>query len=67
MTPNAEQFRQANARSPVVEGTVIGLGGEGAIYRLQSGRTFTLTAVEVDQVAPIRWKLPTHQEPEHER
>lgn len=54
MTHNAHRFTEANKRSPVVYGAVIGNGGRGAIYRLANDQTFTLTAAECAMVQP-RW------------
>lgn len=57
MSQNLQDFIAANAKSPVVAGSVIGDGGEGAFYTLSNGRTFSLTADECGLVSP-RWKLP---------
>ena len=55
MSPNARDFLQANKRSPVVFGSAIGNGGQGAFYRLRSGRAFTLSREECEAVGEIRW------------
>jgi ribosomal protein L24E len=47
-------FVKANARSPIVSGFAIGRGGEGAVYVLQNGQEFRLTAAECEKAAP-RW------------
>lgn len=52
----AYEFIEANKQSPVVEGRVIGRGGQGAVYRLDDGRTFRLSADVCAMVEP-RWKL----------
>lgn len=54
MTPNAETFRAANTRSPVVQGNVLGRAG-GADYTLKNGKTYTLSAAECREVGLIRW------------
>lgn len=56
LTANSISFREANNRSPVVYGVVLGPGGEGARYTLEDGRQFTLSAEEVEAVLPIKWK-----------
>lgn len=58
MTENAQNFVKANKLSPVVSGTAIGNGGQGAHYTLRDGRTFTLTAAECRQVGEPRWDIP---------
>jgi hypothetical protein len=52
----AERFKAANKESRVVSATVVGLGGEGATYRLADGRTFKLTAAECEAVGKVRWR-----------
>lgn len=44
MTRRAQHFIAANALSPVVYASVIGRGGQGAVYRLANDMAFTLTA-----------------------
>jgi ribosomal protein L24E len=51
-----DAFTKANTRSPIVSGFAIGRGGEGAVYVLQNGQEFRLTAAECEKAAP-RWKL----------
>lgn len=55
MTENAKAFLAANKRSPVVSGSAIGRGGEGATYTLRSGKSFTLSREECEQIGPPRW------------
>lgn len=54
-----EEFKAANAQSPVVYGSVIGRGGEGCIYRLADERVFKLTARECELVGVPRWAFET--------
>jgi hypothetical protein len=54
MTEKLIAFRAANAASPVVHGRVVGNGGKGAVYTLEDGRRFTLSAAECAQTL-IRW------------
>lgn len=39
---NRQKFEKANFASPVVDGAVIGNGGQGGRYTLKDGQTFTL-------------------------
>lgn len=55
MSSNAQAFLAANRRSPVISGSAIGNGGEGGHYTLRSGRSFTLTREECEQVGMPRW------------
>lgn len=57
ITENAKAFLAANKRSPVIAGTAIGRGGEGCHYELQSGKVFTLSRDECEQIGMPRWKL----------
>lgn len=50
-----ENFIAANAESPVVEGSAIGKGGEGAYYTLKNGRKFRLTKEECAKIETPRW------------
>lgn len=59
MSVRARSFVRANADSPVVYGSVI--GGDkgpgfvtGCYYRLENGKTFTLTTADCRRVKP-RW------------
>jgi hypothetical protein len=56
LSQNAQTFVAANFLSPVIEGTVKGEGGEGAVYTLQDGRRFELSADECKAVGLPRWK-----------
>lgn len=58
VTDNARKFIAANERSPVVSGSAIGSGGEGAIYTLKNGKTFTLSADDCKAVGYPRWDFP---------
>ena len=55
-TLNVQNFRAANRRSPVVSGYAIGNGGEGAVYTLASGKSFSLSADECAVIGVPRWK-----------
>lgn len=58
ITPNAQAFIDANAKSAVVSGYVIepnpNKPSRGACYRLENGKTFRLSAEECGMVKP-RW------------
>ena len=54
MSENLKAFQAANAKSPIVMGSAIGNGGEGAHYTLKNGKRFTLTAAECRQTL-VRW------------
>jgi hypothetical protein len=56
MSLKVQRFITANARSPVVYGSVTGPEGapDGCLYRLRDGATFTLTSAECRAVEP-RW------------
>jgi len=49
-----ETFKAANAKSPVVQGSVLGPAG-GATYTLKNGKSYTLTAADCRAVGLIRW------------
>jgi len=51
-------FKEANAKSPVVYGAVIGLGGKGASYTLANGKTFKLSAAECTAIGKPIWAIP---------
>lgn len=53
----AARFLEANKRSPVVYGSVLDphRGGRGCFYRLEDGKTFTLTAEDCRTVGFPRW------------
>ncbi len=53
----AEAFIAANKRSPVVSGSAIGKGGEGAYYTLANSKTFKLSRDDCAAVGHPRWKL----------
>jgi hypothetical protein len=58
MTHKAHRFLEANKRSPVVYGSVIGgdrNGPRGIYYRLKDGQTFKLTTAESRAVGYPRW------------
>lgn len=55
MTANLRRFLDANKRSPVVYGSVIGSGGKGCFYRLADGSTWTLRALECAAIGVPRW------------
>jgi hypothetical protein len=54
-TYRARRFREANRRSPVVYGSVIGEGGKGCFYRLADEQTFELNAEECRAIGHPRW------------
>ncbi|ARR54584.1 hypothetical protein HY78_14660 [Rhizorhabdus wittichii DC-6] len=56
MTDNASAFIAANARFPIVAGSVRGKGGEGAIYELSNGQTFILSRDDLAAVGMPRWR-----------
>lgn len=58
MTVKVHRFKEANKISPVVYGSAIGNGGQGAFYRLADGKTFELTAEECRLIQP-RWAFET--------
>lgn len=65
MTDNVQAFIAANDRSPVIEGWANESDprnpAKGGTYRLQSGKTFSLS-VEECRALPNgypKWKLPT--------
>jgi hypothetical protein len=45
-THSADEFRKANDKSPVVQGSVIGRGGQGGAYVLDDGTTMVISAEE---------------------
>lgn len=55
MTKNAEAFKKANAKSPVIEGHVISLEHGGGQYTLRDGKVFRLSAEECREVGEVRW------------
>lgn len=55
MSPQAKEFLAANRRSPVVSGSAIGSGGQGAWYELRSGVIFKLTAEECREIGMPWW------------
>jgi C-terminal processing protease CtpA/Prc len=59
MNEQVADFIRANKRHPVIDGQVIGRGGQGAIYELSNGHIFKLTAEEIGALPPEfpRWKL----------
>lgn len=57
LSANATRFLAANQTSPVVRGSAIGSGGEGARYMLEDGHFFVLSAEECRQVGMPRWKF----------
>lgn len=56
MTRNARAFLEANRRSPVISGAVIGSGGKGGYYTLANGQSFTLNVRECEQVGLPWWE-----------
>jgi hypothetical protein len=52
MTHNANRFRIANKKSPVVYGST---EGRGCFYRLADGQTFTLSHSDCEHVGHPRW------------
>lgn len=60
MTKKARAFVEANKKSPVVYGSVIGRGGQGAYYRLEDGSTFELGQLDCVVAGAPLW--PWHFE-----
>lgn len=58
MSEQANAFRAANRRSPVVSGAAIGNGGQGAHYTLANGQQFTLNRADCELVGMPRWATP---------
>jgi hypothetical protein len=56
LSPAGKQFKLANRHSPVIAGSVIGNGGQGARYTLANRKTYTLTADDCTAIEP-RWQL----------
>lgn len=61
MTLKAKRFVEANAESPVVYGSIIfSKGGnvQGVVYRLEDGRSFTLTVADTRSLPGVpRWAV----------
>lgn len=53
MTPRSKDFLRANATYGVVSKRPA--VADGCVYVLANGRTFTLTAVEVDDIGFPKW------------
>lgn len=53
-----EKFMAANKLSPVVSGSAIGNGGQGARYTLKNGMRFILSADDCRKIGHPRWDLP---------
>ena len=54
-TDTAEQFMAANKLSPVVYGAILDQETGGAHYRLDNGKSFTLSCEECRKVPKTIW------------
>lgn len=55
ISANGAAFVEANRKSPVVSGAVIGRGGRGCRYTLADGRTFRLSSEDCKAIGKPDW------------